>query len=371
MNTGMENNFSEKFKNKSVLITGHTGFKGSWLTAWLVKLGANVVGIALNPPTNPSHFVSAKLSTEIKDLRIDVRNQQEVENVIVNVKPDIVFHLAAQSLVQKSYENPIETWQTNVLGTINVLESLRRLHSPCAAVIITSDKCYKNIEQTKGYVETDELGGYDPYSASKGSAEIAIHSYIRSYFQLENSSVRIGSARAGNVIGGGDWANDRIIPDCVRSWSQNELVKLRNPNATRPWQHVLEPLSGYLTLALALQSNPKLHGEPFNFGPRPEEDHSVLELVKEMSLYWDRVKWKDISNEPNEYYESSLLKLNCAKSLELLSWYSTMNFKETIHMTAEWYKLFYTTPNEILNITNKQIDIYTTFAKEKGLQWAQ
>lgn len=371
MNTGMENNFSKKFKNKTVLITGHTGFKGSWLTAWLVKLGANVVGIALNPPTNPSHFTAAKLSTRIKDLRIDVRNQIEVENAIVEAKPDFVFHVAAQSLVRKSYENPIETWQTNVLGTINVLESLRKLNDPCTAVIITSDKCYKNMEQIEGYVETDELGGYDPYSASKSSAEIAIHSYIRSYFQIESSKVRIASARAGNVIGGGDWAEDRIVPDCVRNWSQSNSVKLRNPNATRPWQHVLEPLSGYLTLALALQSNSKLHGESFNFGPNPEENYSVLELVTEMSIYWDRVKWEDVSEIPSKYHESGLLKLNCKKSLDLLSWHAAMNFKETIHLTSEWYNLFYIAPDEILNVTNKQIEIYSKLAKEEGLQWAQ
>ena len=371
MSKSIENVFSNKFKNKSVLITGHTGFKGSWLTAWFVKLGANVVGIALNPSTNPSHFTSAKLFTGIKDLRIDVRSQIEVESAIVEAKPDFVFHLAAQSLVRKSYENPIETWQTNVLGTINVLESLRKLDNPCAAVIITSDKCYKNMEQTEGYVETDELGGHDPYSASKGSAEIALHSYIRSYFQIESSNVRIASARAGNVIGGGDWADDRIIPDCVRNWSQNNSVKLRNPNATRPWQHVLEPLSGYLTLALALKGNSKLHGESFNFGPRAEEDHSVLELVMEMSNYWDRVKWDDVSDFPSKYHESGLLKLNCAKSLELLSWHASMNFKETIHMTSEWYKLFYNAPDEILNVTNQQIEIYSKLAKEKGLQWAQ
>lgn len=367
---GMENNFSQNFKNKSVLITGHTGFKGSWLTSWLVKLGANVVGIALDPPTNPSHFASTELSVKIKDLRFNVQNLQEVSNAIVEAKPDFVFHMAAQSLVHKSYEIPVETWQTNVLGTINVLESLRKLNHPCAAVIITSDKCYKNIEQTRGYVETDELGGYDPYSASKGSAEIATHSYIRSYFQAEKSQVRIASARAGNVIGGGDWADYRIIPDCVKSWSKYESIQIRNPNATRPWQHVLEPISGYLTLALALNTNSNIHGESFNFGPRPEEDHSVLDLVKEMSIHWDSVKWTGASDIKSEYHESTLLRLNCAKSLELLNWHATMEFKETVRMTAEWYKLFYKAQDQIVDITNNQIDTYTKFAKGKGLQWA-
>lgn len=364
-------NLISNFRNKSVLITGHTGFKGSWLTAWLVKLGANVVGIALDPPTVPSHFDSAKLSTVIKDLRIDIRNQKEVENAILNAKPDFVFHLAAQSLVRQSYENPIETWQTNVMGTINILESLRKLNSLCTAIIITSDKCYRNIEQTDGYIETDELGGYDPYSASKGAAEIAIRSYIRSYFPKESTSVRIASARAGNVIGGGDWAVDRIIPDCVKSWSQNNTIQLRNPSATRPWQHVLEPISGYLTLALALNSDLNLHGESFNFGPRPEEDHSVLDLVQEMSIYWDQVKWEDVSNIPSKYHESSLLKLNCAKALKLLRWNATMDFKETIFMTANWYQIFYANRDRIQNITNQQIDDYVKSAVKKGLQWAK
>jgi CDP-glucose 4,6-dehydratase len=362
--------FNSNFRDRSVLITGHTGFKGSWLTTWLGKLGANVVGIALDPPTDPSHFNSAKLSAKINDLRIDIRNKSEVEDAIMDARPDFVFHLAAQSLVRQSYEDPIGTWQTNVMGSINILESLRNLNNPCTVIMVTSDKCYKNIEQTKGYIETDELGGFDPYSASKGAAEIAIRSYVHSYFPKETSNLRIATARAGNVIGGGDWAVDRIIPDCVRSWSKNKEIKLRNPDATRPWQHVLEPLSGYLTLALALQNDSNLHGESFNFGPRPEEDNSVLKLVQEMSKYWDKVKWKDFSSIPTSYHESGLLKLDCSKSLNLLNWQATMNFKETIEMTAEWYQLYYSKSEPIFNITDKQIDNYVKYAQEKGLQWA-
>ena len=369
------NNLASKFQSdyagKTVLVTGHTGFKGSWIVAWLVKLGANVVGVALDPPTEPSHFKVSEISKRIKDLRIDIRDGNSIQETIVTTKPNFVFHLAAQSLVKKSYENPIETWQTNVIGTLNILEALRKLNEPCTTVIITSDKCYKNKEQVFGYAETDELGGIDPYSASKAAAEIAIQSHINNFFSSKESLVRIATARAGNVIGGGDWAQDRIIPDCVKKWSQSLSVNLRNPNATRPWQHVLEPLSGYLALALALGKDSKLHGEAFNFGPQPGEDYSVFELVEEMSIHWDKAKWRNATDISDKHYESTLLRLNCNKALSLLDWQGTMNFKETISMTAEWYQSFYLKPEQILDITNNQIDKYISLAKSKGLQWAQ
>ena len=226
------------FQDKTVIITGHTGFKGAWLTAWLKQLGANVVGIALEPLTYPSHFVVAELADGITDLRIDVRDRLPIEEAIVSTQPDFVFHLAAQAIVRRSYDDPIETWQTNVLGTLHLLEALRKLDKPCVAVIITSDKCYDNVEWVWGYRETDAIGGPDPYSASKGAAEIAIRSHIKSYFPKSTSKVRIASARAGNVIGGGDWSADRIVPDCVKAWSAGNVVELRNPHSTRPWQHV-------------------------------------------------------------------------------------------------------------------------------------
>ena len=229
----------DKFANKTVLITGHTGFKGAWLAAWLKQLGANVIGIALDPPTVPSHFGAENLAHGITDLRIDIRDRDAVEDAIVTAQPDFVFHLAAQALVRRSYDDPIETWQTNVMGTLHVLEALRKLGKPCAAVIITSDKCYDNLEWVWGYRETDAMGGPDPYSASKGAAELAIRSHIKSYFPKATSKVRIASARAGNVIGGGDWAADRIVPDCVKAWATDNVVLLRNPHSTRPWQHVL------------------------------------------------------------------------------------------------------------------------------------
>jgi len=228
---------SSIFEQKKVLITGHTGFKGVWLSHWLNQMGANIVGLALDPPTNPSHFTASNLAELIDDYRVDIRNRIELEKYVLDVQPDFVFHLAAQALVRQSYEDPLETWNTNVLGTLHVLEALRKLDKKCIAVIVTSDKCYENIEWVWGYRETDAMGGPDPYSASKGAAELAIRSHIKSFFS--KNKVRIASARAGNVIGGGDWADHRIIPDCVKSWSTGDLVSLRNPYATRPWQHVL------------------------------------------------------------------------------------------------------------------------------------
>ncbi len=359
------------FREKTVLITGHTGFKGAWLTAWLKQLGARVVGIALDPPTVPSHFQAANLANGMTDLRVDIRDRASVEDAIVAAKPDFVFHLAAQALVRRSYEDPLETWQTNVLGTLHVLEALRKLDRHCAAVLITSDKCYDNVEWVWGYRETDALGGPDPYSASKGAAELAIRSHVKSYFPKATSKVRIATARAGNVIGGGDWAADRIVPDCVKAWSDNTAVELRNPHSTRPWQHVLEPLSGYLSLATALVRQPDLHGEPFNFGPAAQQNHSVLALVQRMAVHWDQVRWCDVSQASTGPYESGLLKLNCDKALHHLQWRAVMNFEETVQMTAEWYREYYQPSAQIALTTQLQIDAYTALARLQELPWAQ
>lgn len=357
------------FKGASVLVTGHTGFKGSWLTAWLKSLGANVTGISLDPITIPSHFNAANLAAGINDLRLDIRDLKSVESVIVKAQPDFVFHLAAQPLVRQSYDDPIGTWETNVMGTLNVLEGLRKLDRACVAIMITSDKCYDNVEWVWGYRETDFLGGPDPYSASKGAAELAIRSYIKSYFP-PSSKVRLASARAGNVIGGGDWAADRIVPDCVRAWSLDQIVDLRNPRSTRPWQHVLEPLSGYLNLAIELTQHKDLHGEPFNFGPNAQQNHSVLDLVKCMGTYWDQVRWRDISENNLGPYESGLLKLNCDKALHYLQWHSVMGFEDTVRMTSQWYRSYYEKPESIENITLQQISAYCELARRKGLAWA-
>jgi CDP-glucose 4,6-dehydratase len=366
----LEIGIMDNFRDKTVLITGHTGFKGSWLSAWLKLLGAKVIGIGLDPVTQPSHFIASNIGLEIMDLRIDIRNRLEIEDAIVSYKPDFVFHLAAQALVQDSYKDPITTWETNVIGTLNVLEGLRKLDKQCAAVIITSDKCYKNYELSRGYSEVDELGGSDPYSASKGAAELAIQSHIKSFFPLESSKIRISSARAGNVIGGGDWAKDRIIPDCVKSWEQGNSVKLRNPQATRPWQHVLEPLSGYLTLAIALTKKNELHGEAFNFGPSQEQDKSVLDLVNEMSKHWEKVKWNIAEIEFGDKFEAGLLKLDSTKSKKILGWEATMSFYQTIKMTSEWYQNYYAKPSNADVRTNLQIQEYVELSQAKGLKWA-
>jgi len=358
------------FGGKKVLITGHTGFKGAWLTTWLKLLGAHVVGIALDPPTTPSHFVAASLGEGMVDLRIDIRDRKATEDAIASAQPDFVFHLAAQALVRRSYADPVETWQANLLGTLHVLEGLRKLDKSCAAVIITSDKCYDNVEWVWGYRETDALGGPDPYSASKGAAELAIRSHIKSYFPGLTSKVRIAAARAGNVIGGGDWAEDRIVPDCVKAWSSDNVVELRNPHSTRPWQHVLEPLSGYLSLAIALSQRPELHAEPFNFGPRAQQNHSVLELVRQMALHWDQVRWEDASKSAMGPYESGLLKLNCDKALHYLRWHAVMDFEETVGATARWYRAFYQQPETVAATTRMQIGAYTALARKQGISWA-
>jgi len=353
------------------LVTGHTGFKGSWLTAWLKQLGANVIGLSLEPKSFPALFLVADLAEGIIDLRVDIRNQSDLQQTILEHQPDFVFHLAAQSLVMNSYENPIDTWNTNVMGTLNMLEALRKLNKKCAAVIVTSDKCYDNAEWIWGYRETDTLGGSDPYSASKAAAELVIHSHVKSFFPQETSKVRIASARAGNVIGGGDWAEDRIIPDCVKAWSRGEEVELRRPHATRPWQHVLEPLSGYLSLAVALSNRDEIHGEAFNFGPQSLENHDVLSLVNEIGLHWDRVKWKVVAQPSTERHESGLLKLNCDKALYHLQWQAVLSFKDTVQLTAEWYKSFYGDGSEMGNLTDKQINTFCKAAKELGISWAQ
>lgn len=352
------------------MVTGHTGFKGSWLSILLHQLGAKVTGLSLNVPTKPSHFESSGLGKILKDYRLDIRDGAALNNLIGDIGPDFIFHLAAQPLVRRSYSDPIETWMTNTIGTVNLLESLRNLKKPCVTVLITSDKCYDNVEWVWGYRETDKLGGPDPYSASKGAAELAIRSYVRSFFP-SNGQVRIGVGRAGNVIGGGDWAQDRIVPDCVRAWSQGKTVQLRNPTATRPWQHVLEPLSGYLSLAMALYEDSNLHGEPFNFGPPAVQNHSVYELVSEMSKYWDQVRWEDKSNHSIDVYESGLLKLNCDKALHHLNWQAVWNFETTVRETVLWYRWFHENPYaQTFDFSNDQIARYLAKALEKGLAWA-
>ena len=332
---------NDLFINKKILITGSTGFKGSWLSIWLHLLGAKLYGLALEPPTNPSLYKQANVEKIIENNIVDIRESKKVSHLVKEIKPDYIFHLAAQPLVNYSYLNPIETWQTNVLGTVNILDSLRFLEKECVGIIITSDKCYENQEWEWGYRETDNLGGSDPYSASKGSAELAFKSYFRSFFSNSSlSKIRIASARAGNVIGGGDWAENRIVPDCVRSWIKESAVEIKSPESTRPFQHVLEPLSGYISLAERLTKNKELNGHSFNFGPLSNSNYKVIDLVKELSKNWENAKW-EISVKKNYFNESQLLKLNCDKSLSLLEWEPTLDFKTTMELTSEWYYNFY------------------------------
>ena len=338
------------FKNKKVIITGHTGFKGSWLTLWLQKLGAKILGISLGEPTYPCHFKMLNLEKKINSKKIDIRNLILLKKTIKNFKPDFIFHLAAQSLVKKSYLNPIDTWKTNTFGTLNILESLKNLNKECFVVLITSDKVYKNLEIKKGYDEKSRLGGYDPYSASKASAEIAIESYINSYFSEKSSKVKICIARAGNVIGGGDWSENRLIPDCIKSWSKKNQVLIRNPNSTRPWQHVLEAISGYLILAIKLKLNKKLHGEAFNFGPKNQNNFKVISVLKMMKKKWKNISWKIDSSSKNRQYESKLLKLNSNKAKKILNWKSILTLEETLDLVVEWYKNFYVSDKTVLSL---------------------
>jgi CDP-glucose 4,6-dehydratase len=359
------------FNKSVVLITGHTGFKGSWLSIWLNYLGARVVGISDKEASLPSNFSTSGVSSFIDDNRLDIRDTSAIIELVKEVQPDFVFHLAAQALVRPSYDNPIETITTNAVGSANILEALRYLDKKVVAVMITSDKAYDNVEWVWGYRETDRLGGKDPYSASKGMAELAIRSYVDSFFNTSNSNVRVGIARAGNVIGGGDWAVDRIVPDCMEAWANAETVDIRNPQATRPWQHVLEPLSGYLCLAENLYLDNRHHGEAYNFGPSADQNYPVSKLIDEMSKYWNKIKWNNISNNEGRVHEAGLLKLNCDKALFDLQWHSALQFEETVRMTVEWYKAYYQNENQSMyNFTISQIEAYTEAAKLSGVTWA-
>lgn len=363
--------FNNVYHNKKVLVTGHTGFKGSWLSTWLLELGAEVVGISKDIPTTPSMFEELNLSEKIKHYQEDIRDLSKMLEIISQEKPDFLFHLAAQPIVSTSYHDPLETISSNVMGTANILETLKMSNHSCTAVIITSDKAYDNVEQVWGYKENDKMGGKDIYSGSKGAAELIIKSYYHSFFKNDNSNVKLAIGRAGNVIGGGDWAKDRIVVDCMESWSTNKAVEIRSPNATRPWQHVLEPLSGYLNLAAELYKNDTLDGEAFNFGPRAEQNRTVEDLLHDLSEYWHFDKVGDAYKVTDHipFHEAGLLKLNCDKALFYLKWQATMDYKDTIRFTSEWYYDFYKTEASIFDKTILQIKEYTTMAKAKQLLW--
>ncbi len=363
--------FDNVYYKKKVLITGHTGFKGAWLATWLLKLGANVVGVSKDIPTNPSLFEVLGLSDKVKHVVLDLRIFENVKKIILDEKPDFVFHLAAQPIVSISYKNPLETISSNVMGTTNILEALRISNHECTTIIVTSDKAYDNVEQIWGYKENDQMGGKDIYSGSKGSAELIIKSYYHSFFKLKNSKIRLSVARAGNVIGGGDWAKDRVVVDAVTAWSDNKIVNIRSPNATRPWQHVLEPLSGYLNLGMKLHYDNNLNGEGFNFGPLTKQNITVKHLLSEISKYWGFNNINDalIIEDSNLFHEATLLKLNCEKSLHLLKWQSALEYKDTIRLTSKWYHAYYKNSDNMEVVTKKQISEYENIATLKQLQW--
>jgi len=363
--------FQNSYKGKTVLVTGHTGFKGSWLITWLLKLGAKVIGVSKDIPTNPSMFEILKLKDKINHYIIDVRDLKEIKKIIFKHNPDFVFHLAAQAIVSKSYLDPVDTVSTNVIGTMNILEALRFYKKRCIAIIITSDKCYENVEQKKGYKEEDLLGGKDVYSGSKGAAELIIKSYFNSFFKKDHT-LKLAVGRAGNVIGGGDFAQDRIIVDTVNSWKDKNMVEIRSPNATRPWQHVLEPLSGYLLLGAKLLNDHNLNGEPFNFGPDSSQDITVKALLQNLAQIWG---WNDfddaikIHDFKPSFDEAGLLKLDCNKAKNFINWESNLDFNETLMFISEWYKNYFLTTQNLYNLTLDQIDKFEKLGSERKRDW--
>ena len=364
--------FKNIYRNKKVLVTGHTGFKGSWLCMWLVQLGAEVHGISNKIPTNPSNYIVSNIGNIIKNYRFDINDFAKLNATIKKIKPDFVFHLAAQALVQNSYINPIDTVYTNAIGTSKVLESVKNLKKSVTTVIITSDKVYYNKEINRGYKENDLIGGKDPYSASKGMAELAIKTYFESFISKDKSK-KLGITRAGNVIGGGDWAEDRIVPDCIRAWSKKKSVIIRNPYSTRPWQHVLEPLSGYLLLGLKLNQKKHINGHAYNFGPKRSQNKTVKELINEMSLHWEKVAWKRSKDFNKQYHEAGLLRLNCQKAKEHLDWKPNLNFNQTVNFTINWYKKYYNNRKKepMFDFGLSQIREYCYIAKKNNLLWTK
>ncbi len=334
--------FGNIYKDRTVLVTGHTGFKGSWLCLWLKELGANVTGYSLKPDSSPNHFILSK--PDMTSITGDIRDIKKLKKTFQVHKPEIVFHLAAQSLVRPSYKNPVDTYETNVMGTINIFEACRNSGSVRAILNITSDKCYENREWTRGYHENDMMGGHDPYSASKGCAELVTSSYRNSFFNLKEYSkthnILLASARAGNVIGGGDWAEDRLIPDIMRAASSNKKVLIRNPKSTRPWQHVLEPLYGYLMLGRKLLQGNRKFAEGWNFGPGDENNVSVEAVLKGVRKNWDKADYTVQKGVKNPH-EANLLKLDCSKAHTRLKWVPNWNFEKTIETTIRWYRDFY------------------------------
>jgi len=366
--------FRKIYTGKKVLVTGNTGFKGSWLSSWLQQLGATVIGFSDRIPTKPSFYEANGLPDRVNQYWGDVRDQKALEKCFRETRPDFIFHLAAQALVKESLRQPLDTFTINAIGTAHVLDVLREADYTCSVVIITSDKCYENLEWVWGYKETDMLGGKDPYSASKAAAEIIFHSYYHTWF-ANHPYIRLATARAGNVIGGGDWALDRIVPDCVKHWSEHKTVKIRRPHFTRPWQHVLEPLGGYLLLGTLLYEGINgIKGQSFNFGPPANQDFSVGELIKDLAACWTHSDALSLIHieEDASFYEAGLLKLNTDKALALLGWQPVLNYVETMKLTGEWYDYYYgsnQTVDQLRAFSDSQILFYVNAATEKSLIW--
>jgi CDP-glucose 4,6-dehydratase len=361
--------FYGQFAGKRVLVTGHTGFKGSWLVVWLTRLGAQVYGYSRPPPTTPAMFEICGLEGEIDHRIGDVRDARNLAARVAEVRPEIVFHLAAQPLVRLSYREPLETLETNVVGVANLLEAVRAAGAPCAVVIVTSDKCYANRNWVWGYRENDRMGGHDPYSMSKGAAELVVESWRSSYFASADSPVRLASGRAGNVIGGGDWAVDRIMTDSLAALIAGDPIRMRSPNATRPWQHVLEPLSGYLWLASRLiGEDGSTYAEGWNFGPRSEDVRSVRELVDNLILRWGEGRSEVIGGEP-ALKEAIMLSLNCDKASHRLGWRPCWSFDEAMNATVTWYRAWHDGQRDMRAVTVKQIEDYVAAATAAGVAW--
>lgn len=353
--------FHDFFRGKRVLVTGHTGFKGSWLSIWLHELGAEVIGVALDPYSAKDNYELSGIGKKITaDLRADIRNGQRMKDIFREYQPEIVFHLAAQPLVRLSYEIPVETYECNVMGTIHVMEAIRATDSVRVGVMITTDKCYENKEQIWGYRENEPFGGYDPYSSSKGAAEIAIQSWRRSYFNPADYGTKhhmsLSSVRAGNVVGGGDWARDRIIPDCIRALEAGKPIEIRRPHAIRPWQHVLEPLYGYMLLATKMWDDPTKYCEGWNFGPNQDSITDVWTIATKLLHNYGQGELKDVS-DPNALHEASLLVLDISKAKFRLDWTPRMNIDQCIAMVADWYKHY--RHDDVYQLCVEEIKNYT------------
>jgi len=364
----MQKLFGGIYKDKTVLVTGHTGFKGSWLAYWLTRMGAKVIGYSLEAPTQPNHF--ALLGLDMVSVLGDIRDAEKLNETFQAYRPEIVFHLAAQPLVRLSYENPVETYETNVMGTLKVFEVCRK-HDVKAIVNVTSDKAYENKEWVWGYRENDPMGGHDPYSSSKGCADLLANSYRSSFFNPETykktHNTLLASCRAGNVIGGGDWAKDRLMTDIMLSVSQGKEVSIRNPHATRPWQHVLEPLSGYLHVGQKLLEENTAFGEAWNFGPGDEGSITVETVVKKVKRHWNKIDYK-INRDANHPHEANLLKLDCSKAHILLQWKDVWGSDKTFEKTVKWYRAYYEENQKVM--TDQDLRDYVGDAKAKNIVWA-